>query len=125
MICVLGACGGGRDKWKRPVLGKIASHYCQYILITNEDPYDEDPKTIIDQVKKGVPSSFPKDHLLIILDRKEAIEKALALARQKDLVIITGKGSEPLMCLAQGKKIPWSDKEIVLKKVKKLKDSLS
>ncbi|GAG48631.1 unnamed protein product, partial [marine sediment metagenome] len=50
IIAVLGACGGGRDKWKRPELGKLAAKYCNEIIVTNEDPYDEDPMEIIEQV---------------------------------------------------------------------------
>ena len=109
LICVLGSCGGGRDKWKRPVLGKIAEQYCNQIIITNEDPYDEDPLEIMEQVASGVTNH--EHH--IVIDRKEAIKKALELAKPEDTVIITGKGSEPLMCLENGKKIPWSDKKTV------------
>ena len=43
LICVLGSCGGGRDKWRRPELGEIAAQYCNKIILTNEDPYDENP----------------------------------------------------------------------------------
>jgi len=105
-ICVLGSCGGGRDKWKRPVLGKIANEHCDEVIVTNEDPYEEDPMEIIDQV---VGDTNAKK----ILDRKEAIKKALSLANPGDTVIITGKGSEPWMCIKGGKKIPWDDREIV------------
>lgn len=112
LICVLGSCGGGRDKWKRPVLGELASKYCSEIIVTNEDPYDENPEKIIDQVISGVfPSKLQTTRKII--DRKEAIKTALKLAKPNDIVIITGKGSEPLMCLANGKKIAWSDKEII------------
>ena len=120
MICLLGSCGGGRDKWKRPVLGKIASRYCQKILVTNEDPYDENPEKIIQAVAAGVEKSFPRNNLLTILDRRKAIQKALSLAQEGDVVVLTGKGSESLMCLADGKKIPWSDKGEVLKAMKKI-----
>ncbi len=106
-ICVLGSCGGGRDKWKRPVLGEIAERYCKQIIITNEDPYDEDPMKIIGEVAGKIKAEK-------ILDRKEAIKKSLELANSEDTVIITGKGSETLMCVRGGKKIPWSDKQIVL-----------
>ncbi|GAI54658.1 unnamed protein product, partial [marine sediment metagenome] len=106
--CVLGACGGGRDKWKRPVLGKIAAEYCQEAIITNEDPYDEEPMEIIEQVAEGAQGKARK-----ILDRKEAIKKALELANPGDIVIITGKGSEPWMCVSRGKKIPWDDRQVV------------
>jgi len=113
MICVLGACGGGRDKWKRPVLGKIAAQYCQEIIVTNEDPYDEDPMEIIEQVAGDTNAKK-------ILDRKQAIGQALKLARPGDIVIITGKGSEPWICVKGGKKIPWSDRQIALDFLRKL-----
>lgn len=107
LICVLGSCGGGRDKWKRPVLGKIADSYGDEIIITNEDPYDEDPMEIINQVGEGV-SRAEK-----IMDRREAIRRALQLKKENDVVVITGKGCEPWICVAHGKKIPWDDRIVV------------
>jgi len=68
MICVLGAAGGGRDKWKRPVLGKIAREHCDSIIVTNEDPYNEDPEEIIGQVIKGAGAEAVK-----VLDRRAAM----------------------------------------------------
>ncbi|MBU2635315.1 UDP-N-acetylmuramoyl-L-alanyl-D-glutamate--2,6-diaminopimelate ligase [Patescibacteria group bacterium] len=118
MICVLGSCGGGRDKWKRPVLGKIAAQYCDQVIITNEDPYDENPLKIMKDIESGfsqIPnpkSQIPK--YMKILDRKEAIRQALKAANPGDVVIVTGKGSESWMCVAHGKKIPWDDRQIVL-----------
>jgi len=111
LICVLGSCGGGRDKWKRPVLGKIAAQYCKEIIITNEDPYDENPSQILSEVKSGV-TSYKLQVTREILDRKEAINTAINMAKPGDVVIITGKGSEPWMCVANGKKIPWDDRQI-------------
>ena len=108
MIAVLGACGGGRDKWKRPVLGELAAKYCERVIVTNEDPYDEDPMEIIEQVAQGTKGRAEK-----ILDRREAIRKALGLAKAGDVVIITGKGCEPWIVEAHGKKIPWDDREVV------------
>ena len=116
LICVLGACGGGRDKWKRPELGKLAAKYCNQIIITNEDPYDEDPREIIEQIANGCSGKAKK-----ILDRREAIREALKLAQPRDTVIITGKGCEPWICLARGKKIPWDDRKVVREELKKLK----
>lgn len=113
LICVLGSCGGGRDKWKRPVLGEIARKYCKEIIITNEDPYDENPMDIINQVANTAGNKAQK-----ILDRKEAIKRALKLAKLDEAVIITGKGSEPWMCVANGKKIPWDDKKIAREALK-------
>ncbi|MFH1967973.1 MAG: UDP-N-acetylmuramoyl-L-alanyl-D-glutamate--2,6-diaminopimelate ligase [bacterium] len=106
LVCVLGSCGGGRDKWKRPVLGEIAKKYCKEIIITNEDPYDEDPIKIIEEVAEGAGKKAKK-----ILDRKEAIKNAIELAEPGGVVIITGKGSEPWMCVKNGKKIPWDDRQ--------------
>ena len=113
LICVLGSCGGGRDKWKRPVLGKIASKYCDEIIITNEDPYDENPSQILSEIKSGISNSkFQISNFYEILDRKEAIKKAIELAKAGDVVVITGKGSELWMCVENGKKIPWDDRKI-------------
>jgi len=117
LICVLGACGGGRDKWKRQIFGKIAAKYCDEIIITNEDPYDENPIQILSMIKSGIQNLKATE----ILDRREAIKKALNLANKNDTIIITGKGCEPWMCVEKGKKIPWNDREIVREEFKKLK----
>ena len=109
MICVLGAAGGGRDKWKRPEMGKIANHYCDEIILTNEDPYDEDPEIIIKDIQKGISHKKPE----VLVDRKEAIARALAKASLGDTVIITGKGAEPWMMTKDGQKIPWDDRAVV------------
>jgi len=114
MLCVLGACGGGRDKWKRPVLGKIAGQYCDEVIVTNEDPYDENPGLIIDQVAAGVGGKVQK-----IPDRREAIKKSLELAEQGDTVVITGKGCEPWIIEAGGKKTPWDDRQVVKEEYEK------
>jgi UDP-N-acetylmuramoyl-L-alanyl-D-glutamate--2,6-diaminopimelate ligase len=118
LICVLGSTGGGRDKWKRPEMGKIAANYCKNIILTNEDPYDENPNQILSEIESGI-SNF-QFSIFKILDRREAIGKALSLAQKGDTVIITGKGCEPWMCVAGNKKIPWDDREIVKEEYKKL-----
>ncbi len=117
LVCVLGSCGGGRDKWKRPELGKIAELHCREIIITNEDPYDEDPLEIMEQVAAGIDNQVKPYH--IVPDRQEAIKKAISLMSPEDALIITGKGSEVWMCLADGKKIPWSDKDMAQKQLGK------
>lgn len=115
MVCVLGAAGGGRDKWKRKILGEIAAKYCDEVIVTDEDPYDEDPIKIIDQVAEGAGLKAKK-----ILDRRQAIKKALRDAKKGDRVIITGKGCEPWICVANGRKIPWDDRKVVREEFKKL-----
>jgi UDP-N-acetylmuramoyl-L-alanyl-D-glutamate--2,6-diaminopimelate ligase len=115
IIAVLGSCGGGRDKWKRPILGQIASEYCSRVFVTNEDPYDEDPMEIIEQVAEKA-----GDKAVKILDRREAIRKALQSAEKNDTVVVTGKGCEPWMCVAGGKKIPWDDCETIKQEIEKI-----
>jgi len=72
-------------------------------------------------IKSGISKSqFPTSNFYEILDRREAIRKSLALAKPGDVVIITGKGCEPWICVAGGKKIPWDDREVVKEEFKKL-----
>ncbi|MBI4033958.1 MAG: hypothetical protein HY378_00200 [Candidatus Brennerbacteria bacterium] len=114
LICVLGSAGGGRDKWKRPELGRIAARHCDEIILTNEDPYDENPKQILSQIKSGISNSqFLISNVHEIIDRREAIKKAVSLAKKDDMVVITGKGSEEWIHVAGGKKIPWNDRKVV------------
>jgi len=108
IICVLGSCGGGRDKWKREEFGKLSSQYCDEIILTNEDPYNEDPNQIVEDISKHVTKEHKK-----IIDREEAIKESIGIAKDNDVVIITGKGSEPWMVVKDNKKIPWDDRKIV------------
>ncbi len=119
LTCVLGAAGGGRDKWKRPEFGRIAAKYCDEIILTDEDPFDENPAEILEQIASGFSQiQNPNFKYQKIINRKGAIEYALTQARVGDTVIITGKGSEVSMALAGGKKIPWSDKKVVVQLLK-------
>lgn len=113
LICVLGSAGGGRDKWKRPKMGEIAGRNCDYIIVTNEDPWDEDPMEIIEAISASAEKSGKPTER--ILDRQEAIDKAIAEAKEGDVVIITGKGSETAIRMAGGKELPWSEREAVIK----------
>ncbi len=114
-ICVLGNTGGGRDKWKRPDMGKVADTYCKHIILTNEDPYDENPMQIIEDVAQGITKQSPK----IIIERRDAIRKALTLAKENDIVLITGKGTDPYIMEANNKKTLWDDRDVA-KEVLKL-----
>jgi UDP-N-acetylmuramoyl-L-alanyl-D-glutamate--2,6-diaminopimelate ligase len=123
LICILGAAGGGRDKWKRPAMGAIAAQYCDEIILTDEDPYNEDPAAIVQEVKEGIDkngagadagaiaSASAAKNIHIILDRKAAIKKAFDIAREGDIIIGTGKGSEDWIHVAGGKKIPWNERQ--------------
>ncbi|MCR4278695.1 MAG: UDP-N-acetylmuramyl-tripeptide synthetase [bacterium] len=114
IIHVLGSCGGGRDVARRPILGKIAGENADVVIVTNEDPYDDDPRAIMDQVATGAKKAGKKveNDLFLIEDRKEAIQKAMDLASAKDFVLLTGKGNEPWICVAGGKKEAWDEAEI-------------
>ncbi len=113
-ICVLGNTGGGRDTWKRPEMGKIAETYCDEVILTNEDPYEEDPRAIVDAMADAM-TKKP----LIIMDRREAIAHALSLARTGDAVLITGKGTDPYIMEANDTRTPWSDAQVVREELKK------
>lgn len=114
LVCVLGAAGGGRDKWKRPLLGDLASEFCRKVFITNEDPYDDDPMEIMAEVAG--------DHKFeIILDRRQAIRLALEQTKPEETLVITGKGAEPWIMGPDGTKTPWDDRRIVREELEKLK----
>ncbi|MBI2038772.1 MAG: UDP-N-acetylmuramyl-tripeptide synthetase [Candidatus Niyogibacteria bacterium] len=115
LICVLGAAGGGRDKWKRPEFGKIASEFCSEVILTNEDPYDEDPQKILLEIETGVGAGTKA---VKILDRGTAIERAIHDAKAGDVVIITGKGCEPWIMGPHGSRTAWDDREVVRKALK-------
>jgi UDP-N-acetylmuramoyl-L-alanyl-D-glutamate--2,6-diaminopimelate ligase len=112
IIHLLGSAGGGRDSSRRPVLGKLAAENADIVIVSNEDPYDENPQIIIDQVALGAEYAGKKigRDLFKIFDRGEAIKKAIESAEENDIVLITGKGSEQAICVANGEKIPWDDR---------------
>ncbi len=114
-ICVLGNTGGGRDTWKRSEMGKIADTYCAEVFLTNEDPYDEDPISIIEAMAKDMRKK-PK----IIMDRREAIRTALTAANSRDAIFITGKGTDPFIMGPRSTKTPWSDSQVVREELEKL-----
>lgn len=115
-ICVLGNTGGGRDTWKRPLMGSIADESCDEVILTNEDPYDEDPAAIVNAMATDMKRT-PR----IIMDRREAIRTALSLARSGDAVLITGKGTDPYIMEARGAKTPWSDARVVREELEQMK----
>ena len=119
-IAILGSCGGGRDTWKRSPMGKVAGQMNDYVIITDEDPYDENPKAIIDEVFSGVleAGKIENQNAWRIASRREAFKKALDLAQKQDIIIITGKGSETSIIRAGGVKENWNDTEEILKLLK-------
>lgn len=123
-ICVLGNTGGGRDAWKRPVMASIAERSCDEIILTNEDPYDDDPQEIVAQMARDIKT---QERLTVIMDRREAIAHALNRARTLSKkpgnhvsVLITGKGTDPYIMGANGTKTPWDDAAVVREELEKI-----
>ena len=114
VIAVVGSDGGGRDKGKREKMGEVAGRLADYVIITDVNCYDEDPAEIAEMLAKGARSAGKKDdiNLFIVVDRREAIAKAISLADTGDAVAITAKGTEPYIAVAGGQKIPWDDRKV-------------
>lgn len=117
LVCVLGSTGGGRDTWKRPKMGAVADSMCDIAILTDEDPYDEDPRKIIEELSLGFKNRQPR----VILDRRQAIAEALKEAKdQGDAVLITGKGTDPYIMGPGGTKQVWSDAQVAQEELIKL-----
>jgi UDP-N-acetylmuramoyl-L-alanyl-D-glutamate--2,6-diaminopimelate ligase len=110
-ILVFGATGD-RDKTKRPIMGEIAARLADRIILTDEESYNEDPQAIRDQVRDGIETAGATAKLTEIPDRREAIEKALSIAKKDDIVLITGMGHEQFR-IVNGEKLPWNDAAVV------------
>lgn len=115
VIAIFGSCGE-RDRGKRPIMGEIVSRNADVVIITNEDPYNEDPIQIINEVASGVVGKNEEEDFYKIFDRREAIRKALNMAQTGDFVIVTGKGAEETMAIGK-KRIPWNDKQVILEEL--------
>lgn len=109
LVTVFG-CGGNRDATKRPQMGRIATELSDSVIITNDNPRNENPETIIEDIKKGI----IKNNYEIILDREEAIKKAIMERDDSAIVLIAGKGHENYQII-HGVKHHFSDKEVAEK----------
>jgi len=122
-IILLGAEGGGRDKAKRPIMGELAAEMADYVIVSNVDPYEDDPQQILEDIAVSS-EKFGKvrnQNLFVIEDRRSGIRKALSLARADDIVLITGKGAEQSIVIG-GKRSAWDDRLIVVEEIKSLKN---
>lgn len=111
IILVFGATGD-RDKAKRPIMGELAGRLADRIFVTDEESYNEDPKVIRDMVLEGVETAKAKGKTEEIADRREAIKKAMSVARSGDTILITGMGHE-VFRIVGGERLPWNDGEVV------------
>ncbi|MEK7501024.1 MAG: UDP-N-acetylmuramoyl-L-alanyl-D-glutamate--2,6-diaminopimelate ligase [Patescibacteria group bacterium] len=121
VIVLLGAEGGGRDKAKRPIMGQLSAQMADVVIVSNVDPYDDDPKQILEDI--AVPAEkFGKirsQNLFVIEDRRRGIIRALELARPGDIVLITGKGAEQSMIIKE-RRLEWDDREVVREELRRL-----
>jgi len=115
VITVVG-CGGNRDKTKRPIMAKISTKYSEKVILTSDNPRNENPDDIIQEMFEGVDAS-KKIHVLKITDRKEAIRTACALAREGDIVLIAGKGHEKYQEV-NGERFPFNDMKVLKENLK-------
>lgn len=122
VIHVFGSTGGGRDIARRFTVGEYVGNHADICIITDEDPYDDDPMEIINDVAGAVEKTGKKEgiNLFKILDRTEAIQKAVDLAQPGDLILLTGKGSEQKIVVKE-KMIPWDDRAAARDAIKRRK----
>ena len=121
IIVLLGAEGGGRDKAKRPIMGELCGKMADYVIVSNVDPYEDDPIEILEDVAVAAEKAGKTrdTNLFVIEDRRAGIQKALSLAAVGDIVLITGKGAEQSITIG-GRKFDWDDRIVVREELKKL-----
>lgn len=117
IILVFGA-GGDRDKTKRPRMGEVAGFLADWIILTSDNPRSEDPMSIISDIEKGVKKTGTKQYE-ILLNRKEAIKRALSSGKRGDHILVAGKGHEKHQTI-KDKIIPFNDKEIIISMLKEM-----
>lgn len=125
LIHILGSTGGGRDQSRRQILGNLAGKEADIVIVTNEDPYDEDPKVIIEAVAYGAENAGKKENkdLFKVLDRREAMALAFKLAQSGDLILITGKGAEQYICGKNDSKLAWDDRKVAKEELERIRRS--
>ena len=109
-------CGGDRDRTKRPLMGMVAARLSDVVVITSDNPRSEDPEAIIDEIKRGIPAgeaaaSGRVPDVIAIVDRAEAIDRAVGAARPGDVVLVAGKGHEKTQHIGT-RVLPFDDAEV-------------
>ncbi len=112
VISVFG-CGGDRDAGKRPIMGEISGRIADYTIITSDNPRTEDPEKIVKQIEEGMKKTNGKYECIV--DRREAIEKAISMANKRDIIVLAGKGHEPYQEINH-KTYPF-DERIIVKEI--------
>lgn len=117
VISVFG-CGGDRDTRKRPIMGEISGKVADYTIITSDNPRTEEPEKIVKQIEEGIAKT--KGKYETIVDRTQAIEKAIKMANKNDMIVLAGKGHEPYQEI-NGVKYPFDERIIVKEIINKIK----
>lgn len=122
ILHVLGTTGGGRDRARGAVLGEMVGRAANVVVVTDEDPYDDDPRMLMERVITGVEhvGKVLEKNLFMQPDRRAAIRLAVTLAQPNDLVLITGKGCEQAIVAKHGVKIPWDDRMVAREEINSL-----
>jgi len=124
LIVVFGVTGGGRDKAKRPIMGELAAQGADYVILTTDDPYNDDPEKLINDIVPGINKTGKSEgeNWWRVVDRRQAMQKAFQLASAGDVVLLLGKGSEQVMAVA-GKLVPWNDEEVAREILRKIQET--
>ena len=117
LICLFG-CGGNRDSKKRPLMAKAAAAYADLLMVTSDNPRDEEPGDIIKDILTGLEGT--KTEYVVVEDRREAIYSVLKLAKSGDIVVLAGKGHEDYQILKNNVHIHFDEREVVAEGLKKL-----
>ena len=120
IISIVFGCGGNRDKFKRPLMGKIADKYCDKIYLTDDNPRNENPNLIRKEIKKGI----KKKNFFEIKERKKAIEQAINDLKTGEILLVAGKGHEETQTYKNKEKF-FSDRKIILSSINKKNKNLS
>ena len=117
LICLFG-CGGNRDAAKRPKMAKAAAKYADKLIVTSDNPRNEDPETIISDILAGLEGETADYD--VVVDRKEAIFHALKIAEKGDIIVLAGKGHEDYQILSGMERIHFDEREIVAEGLRNL-----
>lgn len=118
IIAIFGSCGE-RDRGKRPVMGQVVSKYADVVILTDDEPYHEDPAVIIDEIAAGIKDKTEGENYWKIPGRRAAIRKALEIAKTGDIISVTGMGNFETMVVGDTK-IPWNDRKVIEEELAKI-----